>query len=199
MNDLKELMKKRRSHYALNSKSAVSDEQLKELIDYAVLHVPSAFNSQSTRVVLLLHENHKKLWNIVADTLQKIVPAEAFKKTKEKIDGSFTAGYGTVLFYEDQSVVESLQKAFPLYKDNFPVWSAHTAGMHQYAVWLLLESQGLGATLQHYNPLIDEKVAEEWHIDKNWKLIAQMPFGTPAGEAGEKEFQPLGQRSIVFK
>ena len=35
-----------------------------------------------------------------------------------------------------------------------------------------------GASLQHYNPLIDEAVAKQWHINPNWKLIAEMPFGT---------------------
>ena len=47
-----------------------------------VRHVPSAFNSQSTRVVLLLGESHKKLWQIVKDALKRIVPAEAFVKTE---------------------------------------------------------------------------------------------------------------------
>lgn len=45
---------------------------------------PSAFNSQSGRVVVLFGENHHKLWNIVKDALQARVPAEAFGKTEEK-------------------------------------------------------------------------------------------------------------------
>ena len=50
-----------------------------------VRHVPSAFNSQTTRVVLLLGESHKKLWQIVKDALKKIVPAEAFAKTLDAV------------------------------------------------------------------------------------------------------------------
>jgi len=65
------------------------------------------------RVVLLLGENHKKIWEITKETLRKIVPAEAFKSTEDKIDGSFAAGYGTVLYFEDQSVVKGLQGCFP--------------------------------------------------------------------------------------
>lgn len=198
--DIKKLMQERRSHYSLESKSPLSDEQIKELIDYAVLHVPSAFNSQSTRTVLLLNEHHKKLWEIVEQVLSEIVPEDAFEATQSKIRGSFASGYGTVLFYEDQSVVRSLQEAFPAYSGNFPVWSDQASAMHQYAIWLLLKNEGLGASLQHYNPLIDKRVAEEWKsIDPNWKLIAQMPFGSVISEPGAKEFQPLEPRSLMFK
>ena len=58
-------------------------------------------------------------------------------------------------------------------------------------VWAALEAEGLGASLQHYNPLIDDEVKKEWNIPGNWKLIAQMPFGNPTSPPGEKEFQPL--------
>lgn len=199
MDDIKKLLKQRRTHYSIENKSPISDEKIKELIDFAVLHVPSAFNSQSARTVLLLGEQHKKLWNIVEQVLSEIVPEDSFEATKTKLRNSFAAGYGTILFYEDQHAVRSLQKAFPTYSDNFPVWSEHTSAMHQHTIWLLLESEGLGASLQHYNPLIDQKVAEEWNIDSNWKLIAQMPFGTPAGKPGDKEFAPLASRSFVYK
>lgn len=50
----------------------------------------------------------------------------------------------------------------------------------------MLEDTGLGASLQHYNPLIDDEVRKRWSLPREWKLIAQMPFGTPAGEPGER-------------
>ena len=127
------------------------------------------------------------------------VPSEAYKATEAKIDNSFEAGYGTVLFFEDTAVVEGLQKQFPSYKDNFPVWSQQTSAMHQLAIWTMLEDAGFGASLQHYNPLIDEAVAKQWHINPNWKLIAEMPFGTSTQEPGEKQFAPLEERILVFK
>ena len=85
------------------------------------------------------------------------MPAEKFSSTEEKIN-SFDAGYGTILFFEDNSIVEYLQKEFPTYKDNFPIWSQHTSGMHQFVIWTALESEGYGASLQHYNELIEEDV-----------------------------------------
>ena len=88
---------------------------------------------------------------------------------------------------------------FPSYANYFPQYSEHTAGMHQFAVWTMLREAGIGATLQHYQPLIDEEVAKTWNIDPEWKLIAQMPFGNPTGEAGEKQFSPIEDRLKVFK
>jgi len=194
----KEALKHRRSYYSIGNQSPVSDKKIEEIVKYAVTHVPSAFNSQSTRVIILLGENHKKLWSIVKETLRKIIPATAFSATEAKID-SFAAGYASLLYFEDQAVVESLQKAFPLYADNFPIWSQQTSGMHQLAVWTMLEDVGLGATIQHYNPLIDDEVHSTWNIPATWKLIAQMPMGTPTAEPEEKTFQPLDERVKVFK
>jgi hypothetical protein len=195
----KQALENRRTYYAIGSESPVSDEKIEEVVQFAVKHVPSSFKSQSTRVVLLLGENHKRLWTITKDILKKIVPAEAFKTTEDKINNCFLAGHGTILFFEDQDVVKGLQEAFPSYADNFPVWSQQTSAMHQLAVWTMLEDIGLGVNLQHYNPLIDKDVEKEWNIPSSWKLIAEMPFGKPLAQPGEKQFRPLDERIKVFK
>lgn len=197
--NLKEALKHRRSYYAISNKSLISDAEIEEIVDFAALHVPSAFNSQSARFVLLLGEHHKKLWEIVKDTLKKIVAAPAFAATEAKINNSFASGYGTVLFFDDRVVVEGLQKAYPLYHEKFPEWALQSAGMQQLAVWTMLEDAGFGASLQHYNPLIDEAVLKEWKLPASWELLAQMPFGVPLEPAGKKEFKPLGERIKVFR
>lgn len=196
---LKGALLHRRSYYALTAESPIADTQIEEIVHFAVKHTPSAFNSQSTRVVLLLHKHHQTLWQIVKQTLRAVVPAAAFAKTEEKIDNSLASGYGTVLFFEDTTVVQGLQQSFPLYAANFPTWSEHTSAMHQLAIWTLLEDAGFGATLQHYNPLIDNKVREKWGLPETWQLIAQMPFGTPAAAPGEKTFEPMETRVRIFK
>ena len=155
--NLKDALQHRRSYYELTPESPIDDAKIEEIIHFAIRHIPSAFNSQSTRLVLLLHEQHKAFWEIVKRTLQAIVPAEAFVATEQKIDRSFASGYGTVLYYEDTTVVRKLQEQFPTYADNFPIWSEHTSAMHQLAVWTMLEDAGFGASLQHYNPLIDKE------------------------------------------
>ena len=192
-----EALKERRSIYAISKETTVSNERIQEVINEAVLHTPSAFNSQSARVIVLFGENHNKLWDITEASLKKIVPEENFAPTKEKID-SFRNGYASVLFFEDQNVVKNLQEQFSLYKDNFPVWSQQSSGMLQYVIWTSLAVEGLGASLQHYNELIEEDVAKEWNIPSGWKLVAQMPFGKPVSGAGEKEFMPLEERVKTY-
>lgn len=131
------------------------------------------------------------------EALRKIVPAESFASTEDKIN-SFKAGYGTVLFYEDFNIVEDLQEKFSLYKDNFPIWAQQTSGMMQFAVWTALSSEGLGASLQHYTELIQDEVKKEFNIPDNWKLIAQMPFGKPVADPNEKVFEAIENRVKLF-
>lgn len=194
----KEALKARRSFYQIDNKSTLSDKEIRDLIRFAVEYVPSAFNSQSTRVILLTGNAHTKLWTMVKDTLRPLLPEEAFRQTEHKIDGSFLCGYGTVLYFEDMSVVRSLQENFPTYRDNFPIWSEQANAMHQLVIWTLLEEAGMGASLQHYNPLIDDEVRRVWNLPEDWKLIAQMSFGVPAGEPGPKEVMSLDKRIFAF-
>lgn len=196
--DFYEAVEERRSIYAISKEHVVSDERIQEVINHAVKHTPSAFNSQSARVVVLLGDKHTKLWDITTDTLKEIVPAENFGPTQDKMD-MFSAGYGTVLFFEEQNIIESLQEQFAAYADNFPIWSLQSSGMLQYVIWTSLEQEGFGASLQHYNPLIDEQVKSEWNLPESWKLLAQMPFGKPTAPAGAKEFAPLEDRVKYIK
>lgn len=191
-----EAIEHRRSIYALGDKIEISQEQIETVIETALINTPSAFNSQSTRIVLLTKENHTWLWDTTKSILKDIVPTEAFAATEKKINTSFASGYGTILFYEDMGVIEGLQSSFPLYADRFPVWAEHTSAMHQFVVWTMLEEMGLGASLQHYNPLIDSSISSHFGINSKWKLIAQMPFGTPLQFPGEKSLKPLEDRFI---
>ena len=118
--NLKEALRHRRSYYELTPQSPIDDAQIEEIVRFAVKHVPSAFNSQSARLVLLLHEHHKAFWELVKQTLQAIVPEKAFAATEKKIDSSFASGYGTVLYFEDTEIVKGLQKQFPLYAGRCP-------------------------------------------------------------------------------
>ncbi len=197
-NHFNQVIENRRTIYAISKDSPVSQNEIQNIVEHAVKYVPSAFNSQTARVVVLFDEQHDKLWDITKETLRKLVPADSFASTEEKMN-AFKSGSGTVLFFEDQSIIEGLQQQFALYKDNFPIWSLQSSGMLQYTIWLALEDAGLGASLQHYNPLIDDQVKAEWNLPSNWKLLAQMPFGKPLAPAGDKEYAPMEGRVKVFK
>ena len=198
--NLRDAIKDRRSYYQLQNSSPVSDEEIKSIVEHVLLYAPSAFNSQTARLVVLLGENHTKLWEITKEELKKVSKSEeAFKATETKVDSAFASGYGTILFFEEQTTVNNLQAQFPSLPGKFALWSEHSSAIVQNLIWLGLQSVGLGASLQHYNPLIDQAVRKEWNINPDWLLIAQMPFGTPAGEPGEKTHAPLEERLIVIK
>ncbi|HGJ5858141.1 MAG TPA: nitroreductase family protein [Arsenophonus nasoniae] len=193
-----EMMKERRTIYNIDSSLPISQEKLITLVKEAVKEAPSSFNSQTSRVVILFGDEHKKLWhNITKETLKEIVAKEIFSTTEKKID-SFAAGAGTILFFEEQNVIKELQQKFPLYADNFPVWSEQSSGMAQYAVWASLAQEKVGASLQHYNPLIDEKVHASWKIPSSWKLRAQLVFGAIKQQANEKTYINDDIRFKVF-
>jgi len=191
-------VKERRTLYAIKNESPISDEKIQEIVEFAVKHAPSAFNSQNTRAIVLLGEQSDKFWDITKETLRKIVPAEAFSDTEARME-MFKAGYGTVLFFEDMDIVKGLQEHFPTYADNFPIYSTQTLGSIQFIVWTALEAEGFGASLQHYQPLVDDSVKAEWNVPDSWELAAQMPFGVPTAVAGEKQFAPIEERVKVYK
>lgn len=192
-----EAVKERRTYYQINNKATISDDRIEELVKEAVLHVPSSFNSQSARLVVLLKKEHETFWEFVKEVLKPQVPEDQFPKTEQKLDG-FKAGYGTILFFEDPKPVNNLQTAFPLYADHFPQWSEHTTAMHQFTLWTALEAEGMGANLQHYNPVIDQTAKGHWNMPQEWSLKAQLVFGGRAGEPGKKEFQPAEERMFVY-
>ena len=190
-------IKQRRTIYAIGRDLSLDQAKIEEIIKDAIKHSPSSFNSQSSRAVILFGDSHVKFWTIVLETLRKIVPAEAFEGTSGKIN-SFIAGAGSVLFYEDLSVIKSLQEQFPLYADNFPVWSEHSTGIAQFATWTALAEAGIGASLQHYNPIVDEEVAATFDVPADWKLRAQLVFGSIEAPAGEKTFIDDATRFKTF-
>ncbi|MGE8281214.1 MAG: nitroreductase family protein [Stenotrophomonas sp.] len=191
------LFKKRRSQYALGKNVPISQDETSELIKQAMREAPSAFNAQSSRALILFGAESQKFWELTKDALRKIVPADAFAATEGKLN-SFAAGAGTVLYFVDTDVVKSLQEQFALYADNFPVWAEQSNGMAQFAVWTALADAGIGASLQHYNPLVDEAVRKEWNIHGNWQLRAQMPFGSNEAPFGEKNYMEDEARFKVF-
>ena len=187
MTNAKNLYQNRRSQYALGKKLPLAENEVLEIIDNAVKYSPSAFNSQTAHAVVLLGDNHQKLWDITFEELGKFLSNEDAKAaTKAKLDG-FAAAYGTILFFEDHDVVKGLQEQFPSYADNFPLWSEQSTGIASFAVWNALAEAGVGANIQHYNPVIDERVAKKWDIPANLVLRAQMPFGEIVGEAAPIE------------
>lgn len=196
--DLRHAIENRKTFYGISKKSTIADEKIIELVMFATKHVPSAFNKQSQMTAVLLGASHNTLWDITLEALRKIVPADSFAPTAQKIEG-FKAGYGTILYFNDDSITKAMQENDSFYADNFPVWAEQANGMLQFAIWSLLESEGLGANLQHYNPLIDGAVQVTFGVPQSWRLIAQMPFGIPTAQPAPKPFNDITTRVKILK
>lgn len=177
-----DLLEKRRSQYNLGRKVDNKDEVI-EAIKTSMRLTPTGFNAQTGRLLILTGASHDKLWSEIVPTDLKAemdrqgVPEKVWEGTSAKL-ASFGKSFGTILFFEDHEVVENLQEQFPLYAENFPVWSEQVTGSAQLNAWLTLTELGLGANLQHYNPVIDETVKKEFNIPENWVLRGEMLFGS---------------------
>lgn len=187
--NLKEAIINRRSIRKVKKNENITKEKINEVLKTA-LHAPTSFNMQSGRVIVLMDAEHERFWDIVKETLRSRVPEENFAATIERLQG-FHDGVGTVLFFENQETVRKMQENAPLYKDQFPYWSHQGSAMLQYAAWLAFSAEGIGASLQHYNPIVDEEVKQTWNIPSEWSLVAQMPFGEPNEQPGERTFLPF--------
>jgi predicted oxidoreductase (fatty acid repression mutant protein) len=186
-----EAMKTRHSQYNLGKNidgtSAVAT--LKEAVRLA----PSAFNAEPGRVLILTGAAQNKFWgellplDLKAEMTRQGAPESAWLATAEKLSG-FEAAYGTALFFEDQEVVRNLQETYPLYAAAFPSFSEQDSGIIAVAAWTALSEAGVGANLQHYNPVVDESVKKEWQVPESWVLKSQLVFGSIEENTGaEKE------------
>ncbi|KGA96438.1 nitroreductase [Alkalihalobacillus alcalophilus ATCC 27647 = CGMCC 1.3604] len=191
-------VEQRRTVRVVEKDSPISDERIIEVVSRVVKHSPTAFNSQSSTVAILFGEQHDTFWQMTKDILKSNVSREQFELTEKKLNG-FQSGYGTVLFFDDEEITNAYEKEKPKFKGKFTAWSEQSSGMQQVAVWTALEQEGLAASIQHYNPIVDEKMKEKWDIPIKWRLIAQMPFGIAAENPVEKSFLPIEERVKVFR
>ncbi|KAL8288522.1 hypothetical protein RB601_004790 [Gaeumannomyces tritici] len=190
-------VRSRRSLYELDKKLPIGQDLIKWIVNESIQAVPSAFNSQSNRAVVLFGAEHDRLWDLIGDVLKARISPEKWVEASEGMDG-FKAAAGTVLFFVDESVINRFQENIPSYAQNFPTWATQSDGMLQHTVWTALEAEGLGASLQHYNPIIDDKVADAWDLPDTWRLSSQLVFGGRVGGPENKESGPLSDKIRFF-
>ena len=91
--------KYRRSIYAINNESTISDERIEEIVQSVVADTPSSFNSQTSRFVILLGKKNVEFWEMAAEEVKKIILAtkgeEVWKHFAGRFD-IFKGSYGTV-------------------------------------------------------------------------------------------------------
>lgn len=196
---IKELMAKRHSEYALAPEWVAPQKDVEEVLAGVLQLIPTHFNAQTVRMVLLTGEAHQHHWKLIEEILIDQIGEDKYNKsTRAKIEGSFASGAGTVLFFDDTQTTKHLMEQFPTYKHNFPLWAQQVQGSHQYGVWLGLTALGFGASLQHYTGMADDKIKEQVGVPQEWEFIAHMPFGKILKPAEAKDKKPLSETLKVI-
>ncbi|WRT63666.1 uncharacterized protein IL334_000589 [Kwoniella shivajii] len=202
-----EAVENRRSYYNITKESPLSNDQLKELVEKSVKFAPTSFNGQQSRAVLVTGKKNEELWDTI---LKGFKPTLGGDKGQEdfytnKFETQYKSGYGTVLFFEDQDILNGFSAKMPFLSQHFPVWSENSAGILQYIVWTALETEGYGASLQHFGAMsaeIQADIHKLFDLPPSWKNTALLPFGKPSGPPGNpakaKDFEPLEKRTKFF-
>ncbi|KAL6245627.1 putative nitroreductase [Rhinocladiella similis] len=197
-----ELVKARRSIYALSNETTIPDSRVEEIVKHAVTWAPSSYNVQSARAVVLFGAEHQKLWAIVKKHMDQVPMDEGIKGYLAGRISGFNSSYGTVMWFEDQAALDALGEKNPMVVPLLTEFSDHSSGMHQFIAWTALEAEGLGANLQHFNfhPGIVADVKSTWGLPDTWKLKAQLVFGKPSsGPDHDKTAEPIEKRVLVKK
>mgnify|MGYP001778247029 FL=1 len=109
----KNVVAARRSVYALNADLPVSEDDIVSVVKDLTELTPDAFNQKSARAIGVFGEKNREVWDAIYDAFDG-------KVDRAKTD-AFAAGAGTVLYFIDRSIIQSMQEQYVLYADRFPV------------------------------------------------------------------------------
>lgn len=193
---LQQNLTKRRSIIHISPTLPVADQELINIVEQCVLNCPTPFNAQSARAVILFGAAHHTFWRMVDTALAALVSAENLARARVRLN-AFDQGYGTVLFFEDTDILQQLQQQYKDYASSMETWIQQANGILQYMVWQIMAEQNIGASLQHYGNLVEDQISSVFNLPKSWQLVAQMPFGSIAQPAENKDFAPLETRVLV--
>jgi putative oxidoreductase len=191
-----DVIEKRRSNYDLENNIELSKKDLINLLRKIVYYSPSPFNVQSSKVVFLNKKSHNLLWNtVVEEYLKKNNNGELLDSEKARIKRESKA-YGTILFYKDEQIIEEFKEKLDDYeKRELDGWCTEESAMLQMNIWNELRLKNIGAHLVHFDN-IDEEISVAFDINKKYKLVAMMVFGSIVQEAAVKPKKDINKRFI---
>lgn len=177
MSNFLEIANKRRTQYMIGGEANHSIEEIAAELAKVVTASPSAFNSQTTRLVIVSEAANQKVWEIIDRTQKEILDEGMYNYFKGVFDTAKNA-VGTVLFFEDRQTLEEKVTTTP---ERRELYKEQNAAIAEYAAWLHLAELGYGANLQHFNigfqQGFDRSIKEALDLPDHWELNAQMPFG----------------------
>ncbi|KAK7194247.1 hypothetical protein NESM_000339500 [Novymonas esmeraldas] len=194
----------RRSVYHVNKLLPLSAEEVCTLVKAAVRaaeRLSADDVPHSTRVVLLLGSAHDAFWDLVADQIHRVASPATAAVGAAKVDHSMKAAAVTLLFYSDTRVESSIAARLTRLghdgDDMAAVMGTRGVAAAEMAVWTALACAGIGATLHHYNVLVEQLVTQQLQLPPWWRMQSQMPLGGVARPPDAKSYAPMEDRCIV--
>ncbi len=158
-------------------------------ISAAVHRVPAAYGRPVWHVVVV-RETRAAFWNAVEDAFRARLDADRLARYLDRLDG-FRSGAGVLLVYENRRAADGARAADGLSSAQATVFAQQGLGMVPFALWLALVAEGLSSSLQHWEWLVEDRLADLLGVPANrYRLVATMPFGfaaedpPPAAEPG---------------
>ncbi len=147
----------------------------------AAHRVPAAYGRPAWHVVVV-RESRAAFWDAVEAAFRERLEPERLARYLDRLDG-FRAGAGAVLVYEDRLAVEASHAANGVTPEQAAAFAQQGLGMVQFALWLALVAEGLATSLQHWEWLVEDRLADLLGVPADrYRLAATMPFGFTAEE-----------------
>lgn len=172
---------------------AFAPETVARLRD-AVVRTPSAFGVTPWQVVIL-HEQRETFWDEVAAAFRAGLDGDRLQRYLERLEG-FRSGAGVILIYEDLAARPALHQGWGLSEQTAHDFVQQGLGMLQLAIWLVLTEDGLVASLQHWDWLIQDRLATLLDLPtERYRLVSVLPVGEPAEPA--RDTPPLDPAQVL--
>jgi predicted oxidoreductase (fatty acid repression mutant protein) len=186
-----DVIKLRHSDYTLTNGTVIPDTKLVKFIKECIYYHPSAFNVQSTRIVLLFDGSCYKLWDHVLNSIPQNFPELLVNELK-----CCRSGHATLLFFDDEEVTENASKQYHMNLDDFKSWALQSMAMLQNVLWNGITYLGYGVNIQHFNRELEEYVRSKFNVPKQWKLLSQLNLGLISGKTPNRKRIPV--KNILF-
>jgi predicted oxidoreductase (fatty acid repression mutant protein) len=86
----------RRTVYALKATSPVPDSRIEDIVKEVLSFAPSSYNTQSSRITLVLGDKHKQFWDIVIKESEGILKSAGAWDAMYPRFQAFQNAYGSV-------------------------------------------------------------------------------------------------------
>lgn len=172
--DLQTLLERRRSIRRLRPGPFTLGTK-QRLLD-AIQLTPAAFNLPPWHVVLI-SDTREAFWDVVEEGFRSNLEGDRLQRYLDRLEG-FRPGVAIALIYEDRSVHPALRDAWQISDEQATSFVQQGLGMLQLSIWLSLTAEGLVTSLQHWDWLLEDRIATFAGLStQRYRLAAAMPIG----------------------